>query len=296
MSKITELTEDQKQLMLEVRDEWLSKLKHGTDEKKAVKLVRYVMTDILNMRMPKVTILDSPMRCQEYANRKLGTKKNYDMSYRADISDYGWVAHYDFFDKIGVALSDKFKKYRDLVDCNIYSSLQFDKEWVISRMPTHIRKDGANLSSTDSAAMEFADGYKLYYIHGVYFGSQYDYNGVKYVKNQLFARHSGMSARQILSVENIEQRMALLKTRDTESLFSELDAKLIHGKTEMGNELYTMDFGLKTPAKVVRYWCTSTDREYIKRIPLEFTDADEAQAWSHEFKSVEEYTTNTVES
>src|SRR3989344_197385 len=98
---------------------------------------------------------------------------------------------------------------------------------------------------------------------------------------------------QILQLENIGQRYIALMLYEPKRLLEELDAKLI-SKTKR-NELYSIGSILRNKdLKLLKYLCPSTNREYVKFVPDNFIDADEAQAWSFQIKK-EEYEILEVE-
>ena len=47
-------------------------------------------------------------------------------SYYANITDFGWLSFYDFFQSIGILKHDDFEKYIKIFDCNIYDMIQLD--------------------------------------------------------------------------------------------------------------------------------------------------------------------------
>ena len=163
-----------------------------------------------------------------------------------------------------------------------YLFINKKKLWIIP-MP-EIYTENKRLHNLKFYACKFLNK-ETYWLHGVKFEKKL---WEKITQNQI-------SALNILKIENIEQRYVALKTLGAEKILKELDAKLIDGKTEMGNELYQIDNILSKPLKLLKYKCPSTDREYVKFVKPEFIKADEAQAWSHNLV-LQEYYSLTIQS
>lgn len=91
-------------------------------------------------------------------------------SYYSDISNYGWVSFYDYFTKIGVCDVKIFNDYSKLFkEANIYQFAKLPKGLVIvCRKHISINLDNQiRLHSYTHPAIEFADGYKLFFIKGI---------------------------------------------------------------------------------------------------------------------------------
>jgi len=121
---------------------------------------------------------------------------------------------------------------------------------------------------------------KLWAINGVFF--EYEL-WEKVVDNKL-------TSKEILALQNIEQRMIALKLRGAEQLLTELDAKSIN-KSARGNELFLLKDVFSIPAYFLKYTDPSTGRVYVSGIDPEVgieADADAAMAWKFQL-TAEEY-------
>ena len=91
-----------------------------------------------------------------------------------------------------------------------------------------------------------------------------------------------LSFKEIMSIQNIEQRMVALKMMDAEKLLKESKAKLLH-KSERGNELYLVENIFSQPAYFLKYKCPSTGRVYVSgidpRVAKQNPDADFCMSW-----------------
>jgi len=169
MTKITELTPEQEQLMGVVSKEWIEKLTKQTikfDKEAAINGINFIY-ELSGYKHPEIHFVESPMACQKLAQEMNGTKEFYQFSSYGNIGDYGWVAFYDFFDRIGVEVTENYKKFRSLINSGIYDMLQFEHVCIVSMMPVKVsvNEDG-RLHNASSFAIEWSDGYGQYYING----------------------------------------------------------------------------------------------------------------------------------
>jgi hypothetical protein len=139
-----------------------------------------------------------------------------------DISDYAWLAFYDFFHRIGVITGEKFIKYARM-NRGIFSTLQYENVCLVSRLPTVIRRDErGRLHSTDGSAIEFADGYGQWFVHGVA------------ITEEMFARafiDKQMTAQEIMTEKNVEVRAALIAELMSSEVLTAMGAMLIGEET-----------------------------------------------------------------
>jgi hypothetical protein len=101
---------------------------------------------------------------------------------------------------------------------------------------------------------------------------QYD-KMVKYVKEAMLG--DKMTVKQLLSIENIEQRMAALRIFGADRLIDEAKATLV-SSSKRGNNLYVIpkETGLFTmDAYFLRYSCPSTGRVYVSGVAPELFDS-----------------------
>ncbi len=225
---LSDLTNEQKQVMEEVKKTWLDRIFSGK-----TRIQKDVATEGINWlyskqnyKNPRIFFADSPLECQAIYNAlyaknishtekfgKMGVPENLvefsgslkeahvakhlailasevegpknDTSlfkevmldimtnFRKEsfcsygnVSDYGWVSYYDFFNKIGKFDNEDFFKFRDLMASGLYDMIQLEDYCIVSEMPTLIKRNEKNdLHSTTSPAIAFADGSKLYFIN-----------------------------------------------------------------------------------------------------------------------------------
>ena len=184
------------------------------------------------------------------------------------VGEHSALSFYNYFERIGVVNSDDFRAYRDFIKSGVWNYITFDNAILICKLPTRVLKDNNDrLHSVQEAAVQWRDHNDDYFIHGVGFDKD------------LWQRARGMDARQILQLDNIEQRFAVLEDFGAERLLSELEAKLIDS-SERGNELFRI-YGVipDTPIMMLRYTDPSTRKVYVSFVPPDTTKADEGMAW-----------------
>jgi len=145
-----------------------------------------------------------------------------------------------------------------------YSGLAF-----ISEKP-QISWQDKKLHNENDKAVKYPDGYGFYFLYGVC------------LNEKLFKGLTDrtINSKEIISIENIEQRMAALKYYGMEKLLTEVSAKLIDDVS--GYRLYKIDKLFSQTAYFLNYKCTSTGREYATGIDPkvgEKSDALLACAW-----------------
>jgi hypothetical protein len=207
-------------------------------------------------------------------------------AYYGNISDYGWVAFYNYFERVGIVDHANFREFSKLTETGIYDSIQLEGLCIICENPLYIHRDEQNrMHCLTGPAIEWADTYGVYAIHGVRFPDK-----------DMFEKIAGgqMTFAEVMALENIEQRMIALKLLGAEKLLDTTDAKLIN-KSFAGNELYLIKDIFPEPAYFLKYKCPSTDRVYVSGVDPQVgieADADKAMGWKFglnvdEYRSIE---------
>jgi len=224
--------------------------------------------------------------------------KYYETGYYGDISDYGWLSFYDYFYKNNIInipnnIKENFKNYINLAKSGVFSMIQLDGLCIVSInncLKKYIEIRGEKrLHSEDSPALAWQDGYKIYALYGVIF----DYKLWSKVTN------GDITFREVMAIENIEQRYAALRLLNPDKIIQEANAVLVDtGKKQSGyngdvNKLYKLTID-DVDTTFLRYSCPSTGRVYMKFVPNDHTKADEAQAWSFQL-GIKEYELLSIE-
>ena len=143
----------------------------------------------------------------------------------------------------------------------------YENECLLVQKPTTLDLVEGKLHSTTRKAIEWADKTGYYFLHGVRFDEK------------LWKRVTGKRPRikTILSIENMEQRMAALKTVGVERI---IKGATLLDKSTRGNELYLVENVFDEPALYLKYKCPSTGRVYASGVdPSLERKADICMAW-----------------
>ena len=195
---------------------------------------------------------------------------------------FGWTAWAQFFKDIGIQLTEAIEPFLKFQRSNCFDFIAFEGLCIVCEPPSVARRDERfRLSSDESACIEWRDGYKLWAIDGVFFDEVF-WN--KVVKKEL-------TAKDLLGIENIEQRMIALKYAGADETLAAMNAKLLN-KSMRGNELYLVEnfFEEEPLAYFLKYACPSTGRVYLSGIDPSFlhgNDPDACMAWKHRLTLLE---------
>ena len=186
----------------------------------------------------------------------------------------GRLSYLDYFDAIRVIKNKEFRKLRDILCLGIWSAIFFENVAILSMTPKVLLDDNKRLHSVSGPAIKFIDGYSIYRIHGIKFDEKVFFDVIE----------KKIPVKDILQLENIEQRYVALEYYGFDTILDELNARLID-ESPRGNKLYEIDFegNSKTiiTTKFLKYSCPSTERNYGSFVKPEITRADQAMAWKH---------------
>jgi len=144
----------------------------------------------------------------------------------------------------------------------------FDTHVFISERPTQIRFDDRNLlHCEDGPAIEYEDGFTVYAWHGQRVPKQWI--------------EEGLSAKEALTCENIEQRRAACEIVGWDKILDDLNVEVIHedGDPEIGT-LVAVDIPDIGREHYLRVRC-GTGRGFAIPVPPECKTALEANAWTY---------------
>ena len=194
--------------------------------------------------------------------------KVYNFAYYGSVWDYGWVSYYDYFRKIGKVKLSAFNNFVFLLKAGIYDMIQLDKVCIVSDMPSKIHRDDRNrLHNLSGPAIEWRDGYHLYFANGVA------------VPEKIILHPEKLTKKDWMNQSNLEVRRVIQEQMGSRFV-EKIGGKLLH-KGGRG-KLYEVDLH-DDPEKVARYVKvkdSSTKREYYLRVPPTINDADAGVAWT----------------
>jgi len=201
-----------------VRDWWINFHLRKYNDEDIISFVEmlYKMT---GFDKPEVEILPSPNACHLAAEKIVGNFVHPGMC--GDIGDT-WMSYYDFFcGEEDIKISQSIRNYVSAFKKSMtFYTIQLEKICFVSRYPTRISWDeeGSGLvSDAEKPAVQFEDGYSTYIVDGIPFDEE--------LWKRSFA--SKMPARDIIGIDNVEQRTVVINHYGLTYLMDDLDAKVI---------------------------------------------------------------------
>lgn len=195
------------------------------------------------------------------------------ISYYINTGDWGWISFRDYFDRIGIlekiVKKDIYLQYKNLVQLlrtGVYESFCYEGLYCASRMPISLYRLDNRLHNINGNAVEWADGFGMKFVRGVYFKDD--------LFNEVF-KHDEVQLAGFKKIENQEQKMAALSVVGVEGLQKIISSIKLKSVTE---DIKTLDDNAKVVRKsmefilyeskkygrYVIYSCPSTDRKYYK--------------------------------
>jgi uncharacterized protein DUF6745 len=193
----------------------------------------------------------------------------------------GWCAYLDYFKRIGVVKYEKFDEYLKYMKSGQFMGVYLDGLAIVCRRPKAVRRDDElRLHHDAEPAIEWRDGYKLYFIHGQAF------------EKKMFDRITSqkMTLKEVMNMKNADERTMAFSMLRPDRLLKGVNAKLVH-TGERGTRLYSVDnfthvIGVSDTKQNDTEYCMVMDDASTDRVFLEWVDpeigkkgnADEAQA------------------
>ena len=157
----------------------------------------------------------------------------------------------------------------------------FEKICAVCDRPRHLRFDSQNLLHAEGEpAIEFADGWKIYYYHGVRLPEEYG----KLHPNQ-------WQSQWLLTEDNAELRRVLIQGIGYDRIIQELSAKQIDSWQEYA--LLQIDNADVEPICLLKMTCPSTGFIHALRVPPNLTSALDAIRWVNWDIDPEEFSVQT---
>jgi hypothetical protein len=313
MNKLEKLTPEQKAMIPVVRKEWedlFYKSKGIIDKPLFEKQIAWLYKKYLNRNNPYIWYCESPLMCQLiinilnlnlrdnlWANLRDNLRANlsYNLtSYWCNISDYGWVAVYDFIQKTNYFKEYDFvdfDNYKLLLNSKMYDFIVFPSVVFVSSCPYEVHQEiNKRLHNIDGPAIRFKDGYDVYAIHG------------RILPSWIWEKKNTITKEMFISEKNSEIRAAMYSILGEKRMMEILDAKEIdkqviqhlNDEVEIVKLFKTNEIFPETgnnPLAWVKFTCPSTGTDYLISCEPGFTNAKEAVASLSIFKK-EEYSFN----
>jgi hypothetical protein len=166
------LTESEEALIDTVAENWIQRALFNQtkiDHEKAVGGIDFIYS-LADLKPPQIIICEDPMDLF-IAAKEAGAEieKGTTFDYSGLGYDSGWTAFYEYFQKIGIDLSDlDFNKWLTFLDSGIWASLFYENAAFVCAGPSkiHLNKDN-NLHNETGMAIEWPSGWGLYFLNGV---------------------------------------------------------------------------------------------------------------------------------
>lgn len=310
--------------MLQTRDEWINlffdnvKNQKGIDKKMFEEGIVWLYTKLLNKPKPKVVYCDSRISClitiailkdkklNKLINDKSGSSvwDSVEDSVRAsvweifdlyssyiDLSNYGWVSFYDFFEKINVVDNFNFKQYKKILKSGVLNAYEFENCVFAIQPPIYVERNSqGRLHSTSTAAVKFRDGSSYYFING------------RPIPEWVIEKKDSITKDRFLQEKNSDIKGAIYEVLGSEGIINLSGAEIKDSKTihHANGDVETVEL-LKTketfpelgndPMAWVKMTCPSTGTDYLVGVDPQYNDAIEAIASLSPFTK-EEYSFN----
>lgn len=311
--KVEKLTEEQEQLMHQVREEWIdfafNKCQLGINKEKFVTGINWLYTTLMNLPEPRVIYCDSI----EDALRKITLMKDYELDADAKMdideefkkkmvenynlrstyigwSNFGWVSFYDYFTRIGVINDEKFNNYKKLIDSNVFECFEFEEVVFAVQPPKYVKYNEEMLSnSIEGKSVEFIDGTGIYSVNGIAIEEElfFKLKNDEYTMTDFLTEEN--EEKKSIAISFIQQAKGDVGIID----FFKDNLKLIDTFTDVKEEKFlkgtldSMNVGVYSLYKgelngidiaYVRCYCPSTDRMFFLGVEPSNSNAKDAIA------------------
>lgn len=292
MSKLIELTKEQERLMPIVRDEWINLCLHNSDfnEDECRKGVEWLY-ELCNLGKPEMIVVDSPRAAQLKANELMGRKPE-DYIYEpfaseGAISSAGWVAFYDFFQRINIALGpaeENLNRLKALIKSGPYDMIQLTDVCIVVKKHESISLLNGRLHNIDGPCIRWSDGFELYAING------------RIRESWIWKDKENHTLERFMAQNNEEDRAAMIAVLGGEKAIKLFGAELVstdHKNKETYRLWKTKErFAAADNEKLawVEVVCPSTNTHYYIDVHPKWKTALEAVASTWPGETAETYT------
>jgi hypothetical protein len=264
---ITEITPEQEKHLEVIKEKWIKiGLKTGKTYQKGAKEAIHAIYKRGGFKPPKeIVFVKSPIEAHELlVERKYTTKHHFVSPALYGNFEAHWSAFYEAHKYLGVTGIDA----EGLVMLSKYAGWTWvypDLAVVSDRPSVLLFDEEGQLHATDGAAVQYRDGVKYYFWHGVS------------IPDWIIETPEKITAEEVLKTNNQEVRRAMLE-KGGYDLFLDRAEKL---HTDESGTLYRLKLDTEEEEiTFVRVKCPSTDRVYCLRVPPTTERALEGVAWT----------------
>jgi hypothetical protein len=238
MTKINSLTADQQAQLAVYRDKWLAIglacEDYTTSEAELTELVAAVYRAGGLEPPARVVVVDSPREAQRQAQAALGKTGWVDTVY--GNHDAGWLSFYDYM-RNALGLRTETEPLAPLLALSerAHWFVPLSGACFVSRRPTALRRDTQGRLHGDGVpALEYADGYAIWALHGVRFTPDL-------AAKVVAPAPADVNPADVLALSNVEQRAVAMSRVGLARFFDKLGPKLLDKQEEY--HLYEIQLG-----------------------------------------------------
>lgn len=274
MTQIKEnLTDDEEKLIDKLAKSWIDRALtfQQLDENKMVEGIDFIYS-LGELKPPRIVICNDPMDMMVAAQEAgAEVKKGETFDYFGLGYDSGWTAFYDYFQKIGIDLSDlDFNKWMTFLESGIWASLFYENVAFVCAGPSriHLNKE-ENLHNEKGMAIEWKSGWGLYFLNGV---------GVE--EELVLTPAEKLDPVILLKEKNAEVRREMVRKIGIERICQKLDAKVIDKEGDYELLLLDLQDGRQRPYLKMKN--PSIDTIHIEGVAPDIKTVRDALAWRNQ--------------
>lgn len=214
-----ELTVKQKAILEETAQEW-EKIANGGDtsfdKPKATESLQAIY-QFAGLKKPEVLFFKGPKDALEFCKKELGQDIRQFDAFGLGY-DAGWIAFYDFFQRIGKLPKDnaEFESLKTMARAGVWATVLFDTLALVIARPSVVKLDERNrLHRSDGPCVAFDDGAKYYFWHGTR------------VTKQIIEAPETLTAKQITEERNSEVIRAIVEKITWAEYIKKIDVVLV---------------------------------------------------------------------
>ena len=186
--------------------------------------------------------------------------------------DSDWAAFYSYWERISIFKHEEFERYIKYLKATPFMAVFLEGLAVVCEPPQYIQRDSeGRLHCETGPALEWLDGFKLYFWHGVEVGEDLIMHPERVTREDILREGNAEKRRCIM--EKLEGRFAELLGLET------LDIGVLNGSEVMLLRTKEKDDIVDDYLYFVRVLCPSTGRMYHLPIP-KHSDALDGLAWT----------------
>ena len=277
------LNAEQEKLIDSLALEWIMEAHCGDtfiNKQSAAKTITKIYA-LAELKAPEVIFLSGPLEAKNFCKEKLklhmGTFDYFGVGF-----DSGWMAFYDYFQRIGILEKDdkEFNIVNEFMHSGVWAVVMFENLVICIARPNTVKVDDkGNLHCENGVAIAFDDGYEEYAWHGTW------------VNKQIIMQPETLTKEQIIEEKNSEVSRAIAEKLGWDEYLKRVETVLVDKwfdvSTKSHYELY--DFkNRKGPLQPRLLKMESPELNdgtrpyYIESVPPESKTCQAARRWQND--------------